>query len=220
MKETIQTVLFDLDGTLLDTAPDLVYTLNLVRQEHGLPEVPVSFIHPIANLGAQAMLMKAFDMKEKDPRLPKLRERFFELYHQNLIRSTQLFPHMDKVLKHLDERYIPWGIVTNRLTALTHSLLEGLGLADRPHSIVCGDSLSRAKPYPDTILYACKELKQDPRHCLYVGDASTDVVASKAAGSKSLVALYGYINPKDDPYSWQADGYVHEPVEIIEWLQK
>jgi phosphoglycolate phosphatase len=215
-----QAVLFDLDGTLLDTVPDLVYSLNLLRQDQGLSDIPVSSIRGIANLGSRAMIKCAFDIKDNDPQLPALREKFLDLYHQHPANFTQFFPNIDKVLQHLNHRDIPWGIVTNKPTRHTDVLLKALKIDHLPHCIVCGDSLSKAKPHPEPILHACKQLNIHPNECLFVGDAATDVQARKAAGTRSLVALYGYIAMTDDPYSWKADGYVHEPIEIIEWLEK
>lgn len=218
-KKTIQCVLFDLDGTLLDTAPDLVFAINQLRIERRLSEIPVSLIRSVANLGSKELLRVSFDINDDHPDMPTLREKFLAIYHQNIARETRFFPHVDKVLQYLDDRYIPWGIVTNKPGKLTEHLLKSLRMDHRPHCVVSGDTLSRAKPYPDPILYACRTLKYQPSSCLYVGDASTDVTASKAAGTQSLVALYGYIHSKDDPFSWKADGYVHEPMEIIDWLE-
>jgi len=220
MKKNIECVLFDLDGTLLDTAPDLVYALNLIRLERSLPEIPVSLIRSIANLGSKAMLRAGLDIDDAHPELPMLREQFLAHYHQNIANNTRYFPHVDKVLQYLDNKYIPWGIVTNKPGKLTDHLLKTLRIAHRPRCVVSGDTLSRAKPHPDTILHACRTLQINPASCLYVGDAATDITASKAAGTRSLVALYGYINSKDDPFSWKADGYVHEPMEIIDWLEE
>jgi phosphoglycolate phosphatase len=211
-------VLFDLDGTLLDTVPDLVYALNQVRAAESLPALPVSAIRPIANLGSKAMIKLAFGIEESDPRFKRMREDFLGLYEKHLADSTQFFPHVETVLAHLENQQIPWGIVTNKLLRHAEPLLQALGIDKRIGCLVCGDSLAKAKPDPAPILHACELLRQDPKHCIYVGDAATDVTASKAAGMKSLVALYGYIHEDDDPYLWQADGYIREPLELIPWL--
>lgn len=218
--KSIRGVLFDLDGTLLDTAPDLTYALNQLRQERYLPELPVSSIRSIANLGSKAMLKHAFEMDEKDPGYASLRNQFFSLYQKHILDSTQLFPNIEKVLSHLEQRDIPWGIVTNKLTKHANVLLSALGLSRRTDCIICGDTLAKSKPDPLPIIHACQMLNAKPKDCLYIGDAITDVIASKAAGTKSLVALYGYINHEDDPLTWKADGYVNEPIEIIEWLEQ
>lgn len=215
----IQAVLFDLDGTLLDTVPDLVYALNRLRQEYSMADLPVSAIRPMASLGSKAMIKLALGMDENHPEYKSLREYFLALYTKHLADTTNFFPQMEMVLEHLDASRIPWGIVTNKLTRHTEPLLKALQIDHRPACLVCGDSLSTFKPDPAPILHACQLLKYAPQDCLYVGDALTDVTASKAAGTKSLVALYGYIGPDEDPYTWNADGYVREPIEIIEWLK-
>lgn len=215
---TIQAVLFDLDGTLLDTAPDLVYTINRLREEYGLPALSLPAIRPVVSLGSKAMIKLALGIEENHINFNKIREYFLAIYQQHLALSTRFFPNMDKVLVHLEESGIPWGIVTNKLTRHTSALLKALSLDHRPACIICGDSLSTHKPDPAPILHACQLIKQDPKNCLYVGDCATDVIASKAAGTKSLVALYGYIGDDEDPYTWQADGYIHEAIEIIDWL--
>lgn len=220
MKSPIHIVLFDLDGTLLDTAPDLVFALNLIRQEQQLSPLPLQLIRPIANLGSRAMIKAAFDIREDDPVFSKLRDQFLGYYEQNIANSTQFFPNIDKVLTHLDDHDIPWGIVTNKPSRHTRLLLDALNLDKRAACIIAGDTLPYAKPHPEPILHACRLLKESPANCIFVGDAATDVTASKAAGSRALVALYGYLQANDDPYSWQADGYIHDPSEIIEWLAK
>lgn len=215
---TFQAVLFDLDGTLLDTAPDLAGALNQLRIEHHLDELPLHVIRPSVGYGSRAMLKLGFNVDEDHPTYTALLEEFLKLYQTHLTKHTQLFPNMEIVLKHLEDEQIPWGIVTNKPSRFTYDLLKALKLDHRAACIICGDSLSKRKPDPDQILHACQLLKQDPRYCLYVGDTSIDVIASKAAGTKSLVALYGYINIDEDPYSWNADGYIKEPIEIIKWL--
>jgi 2-phosphoglycolate phosphatase len=214
----IRAVLFDLDGTLLDTVPDLVYALNQVRIRESLPELPVATVRPIANLGSKAMIKLAFGIEESDPRFKRMREDFLGLYEKHLADSTRFFPNVDQLLTHLENQQIPWGIVTNKLTRHAEPLLKALRIDHRPACLICGDSLAKAKPDPAPILHACELLQQVPQDCIYVGDAATDVVASKAAGMKSLVALYGYIHGDDDPYSWKADGYIHEPMDVIKWL--
>lgn len=214
----IHAVLFDLDGTLLDTVPDLVYALNQVRIAESLPELHTSEIRPIANLGSKAMAKRAFGIEESHPKFPSLREQFLHSYEKHLADSTRFFPNIENVLTHLDNNNIPWGIVTNKLTRHALPLLKALRMDHRPGCIVCGDTLAKGKPDPEPILHACRLLDVEPAHCIYVGDAITDVIASKAAGTKSLVALYGYIQTGDDPYTWDADGYIKEPLEILDWI--
>jgi 2-phosphoglycolate phosphatase len=216
----IQAVLFDLDGTLLDTAPDLLAALNRVRQEHNMPALPLPILRSIANQGSKAMVKLAFGIDENHPNLGALRQQFLAYYEENIASATRFFPQVEAVLEHLDAQNIPWGIVTNKLTRHTTVLLEALNYTHRPGCVICGDSLATFKPDPAPILHACELLKQTPENCIYVGDAATDVLASKAAGTPSLVALYGYIHESEDPLSWQADGYINEPSEIIGWLKQ
>jgi phosphoglycolate phosphatase len=215
---TVNAVLFDLDGTLLDTAPDLLFALNRVRKEHNMDDMALATLRSIANQGSKAMVKLAFGIDEGHPDLSKLREKFLAYYEENIAVGTRFFPAMESVLTHLDQNNIPWGIVTNKLTRQTRELLKALRFDHRPGCVICGDTLPKFKPDPEPILHACQLLGQTPEHCIYLGDAVTDVQASKAAGTRSLVALYGYIHDSEDPFSWEADGYIQEPLDIIKWL--
>lgn len=217
MNKNINAVLFDLDGTLLDTAKDIVYTLNLLRKDFGLAAISLAEIRSAVGLGSKEMLRQALHIEETHPDFGKLRNKFFDLYHQHLADHTQFFPQMENVLTELEQRGIDWGIVTNKLTRHTHSLLKALQFETRVECVVCGDTLAKNKPDPLPITYACNLLKQAPANCLYIGDTITDVMASKAAGTRSIVALYGYIDDSD-PYAWEADGYIHQPLDILKWL--
>lgn len=214
----INAILFDLDGTLLDTAPDLVTAFNRLRVEHALPVVSLTAFRSIVSLGSKFMVKRALGIDETHPNFDQLRSRFLDLYQQHIADATTLFPHMDSVLNDLEQKKIPWGIVTNKLTRHVTKLLKILQLDQRPACVICGDSLPQYKPDPTPILYACHLLKQDPTHCIYVGDSIVDVTASKAAGMRSLVALYGYISDNDDPFSWDADGYICDPREILKYF--
>jgi len=214
----IEGVLFDLDGTLLDTVPDLGYALNLLREEHHLPPLPLKDIRSIATLGSVAMIKIALDLDKTAPQFHAVRERFLALYTAHLDKHTTFFPGIEEVLSYLDQKNIPWGIVTNKLKIHTHALLKALDYHHRPACILCGDSLPTYKPDPAPILHACELIKKAPEHCLYVGDAETDVMASKAAGTQSIVALYGYIGEKENAYLWQADGYIEKPLDLMNWL--
>lgn len=215
-----QIVLFDLDGTLLDTAPDMTYSLNQLCLEHGLPEIAYENIRPYVSQGARALIKQGFQISETDSRMSDLVEEYLAIYQRHATNATQLFPTMQQVLDYLDDQHIPWGIVTNKPSRFTAEILRALDLDIRALCVVCGDSLAKRKPDPEPLLYACEKLSQPPKNCLYVGDSEIDVIASKAAGIPSLVALYGYINKTEDPFSWQANGYIREPIEIIPWLQQ
>lgn len=220
MTQLIHTVLFDLDGTLLDTAPDLLQALNRLRIKHTLAPLPMSVFRPLVNLGSKAMIKYAFDITEYDPSFDSLRKEFLTYYEENIADTTVFFPHIEKVLLHLDAQQIPWGIVTNKPARFTQELLQLLHFTHRPACTISGDTLPTYKPDPAPILHACHLLKTKPENCMYIGDAATDVAASKAAGTKSLIALYGYISSHEDAFTWQADGYIYEPLEILDWLSK
>ncbi len=212
-------VLFDLDGTLLDTAPDLVYAFNQLRHDHDLPAMSLAELRPIISLGSKIMIKRLLGIDENSPHFNALREKFLAVYEEHLADSTQFFPGIEEVLSHLDETQMPWGIVTNKLTRHTSALLKALRIDHRPICVICGDSLPTFKPDPAPILYACQLLQQDPKTCLYIGDSLTDVTASKAAGTASLVALYGYIGEEENPIAWAADGYIQQPIEIMKWIK-
>ena len=216
--QTIDTVLFDLDGTLLDTAPDMAAALNTLRKQRKLQDISLDIIRPFVGFGSKALLKLGFDIDEKSQEYPGLLEEFFDVYQSCLAQSTELFPEMSLVLDHLEKNNIRWGIVTNKPTRFTVDILAALDLSRRTNCVVCGDTLEKRKPDPDSILYACKILNSTPENVLYVGDTITDVTASKAAGTISLVALYGYISEDEDPYEWNADGYIETAGEIINWV--
>lgn len=218
--KSIRGVLFDLDGTLLDTAPDFLFSLNQLRKELCLSELPLSAIRPITNLGSKAMLKHALNITEEDANFDALRAKFLGLYEQHIADQTRFFPEADDVLTYLESKQIPWGIVTNKLTRHTTALLKLLQIDHRPACVICGDTLTKYKPDPAPILHACQLINVSPAACLFVGDAMTDVLASKAAGTRSLVAMYGYINHNDNPHSWEADGYIDKPSQIIEWMME
>lgn len=211
-------VLFDLDGTLADTAPDLAAALNALRGEKGLAPLAFQHIRPIVSLGSPAMLALAFEQRPGHPDYPVLRERFLDLYRADIATRTRLFPGMSLVLDALDAITLPWGIVTNKPAFLTVPLVETLGLAGRARCIVSGDTLGRRKPHPDQLLHACEETRVAAPSCVYVGDARNDVEAGRRAGMKTLVALFGYIPQGEDPFAWGADGAISSAGELFSWL--
>lgn len=214
----VRAVLFDLDGTLVDTARDLAFALNQMRKLHGLPELLLAKIKPLISFGSKAMIKHLVGINEDDEKFQTMREQFFEIYGKHCNVHTRFFPGIEQVLAHLDTQNIHWGIVTNRLTLHTDLLLKALEFKHPPKCVVCADTIARAKPDPAPILHALKLLDLKPEDCIYIGDAATDIIAGKAAGMRSLVALYGYINKDEDPFSWNADGYLYEAIELIDWL--
>jgi 2-phosphoglycolate phosphatase len=213
-------ILFDLDGTVADTAPDLALALNLLREESG--QLPLDFdrIRPVVSLGATAMLKLAFTVEEQNPEFARLRNRFLELYSQNILCKSRLFPGISVVLDYLDENKMPWGIVTNKPGWLTRPLLDALTLTHRCKCIISGDTLPQRKPHPAPLLYACDLMSCPPADTTYIGDALTDIKAGASAGMTTGIARYGYLEPGATPDSWGADVIFDEPVEILAWLQK
>lgn len=217
MTTLIEGVLFDLDGTLLDTSPDLLYAMNAIRDSMGLSHLTSDSFNSMINLGSKA-IVSTFGITEESKEFKGLREKFLALYEMNIAARTRFYPNMETVLTHLDEKKIPWGIVTNKLTNHTESLLKALQFEARPGCVVCGDTLSKSKPHPEPIWHACELLKIKPEACLYVGDAESDIAASRAAGVRSLIASYGYIDTKADLNAWGADAIIKDPIEIIKFL--
>ncbi|MEJ2059545.1 MAG: phosphoglycolate phosphatase [Gammaproteobacteria bacterium] len=217
MPAEIRTVLFDLDGTLADTAPDLAQALNTLLVEQGREPLPYAHIRNRVSHGATALIELGFPEVAGDG-VAHLRQRLIDLYAENRHLETRLFPGMEAVLGWLEKKGLSWGVVTNKPTALTEPLLHMLGLDGRAASVVCGDTLENRKPHPDPLLLACNQAGSAAAECVYVGDAQRDVEAAHAAGMPALIALYGYISPDDDVESWRADSHINEPREIVDWL--
>lgn len=217
-KAKITTVLFDLDGTLLNTAPDLAYALNQVLAAQQQPVLPYETIRPYASHGAKGLLQLGFQINEQDPRYEALKEQLLAVYYDNIANLTTLFHGVEEMLKELVERQLNWGIVTNKVSRLTEALLANISLPYPPGCVVSGDTVTRAKPYPDSLLHACKLLNCEPQHCLYVGDAERDIQAGNSAGMKTILAHYGYIAPADNTRQWQAAGAIHAPLDLVKYL--
>jgi 2-phosphoglycolate phosphatase len=211
-------VLFDLDGTFADTAPDMAGALNRLLHEQGRPPRAFEEIRPHVSHGGKALIRFGFDLEPEHPQFEPLRQTFLRIYSDNIANDTRLFPGMGELLDSLDGRAIPWGIVTNKPAWLTVPLMEKLGLAERAHCIVSGDTTAHAKPHPEPILHACRGLKIQPGCCWYLGDAERDIAAGRAAGARTLVALFGYLAEQDQPGDWGADGMIEHPLETLDWL--
>ena len=217
--EKIDAVLFDLDGTLLDTAPDLAVTLNTLLLAQQLQPLPLSVIRPIISEGVAGLLKLGFNLSEKDPAFPPLRQQFLEYYSQHSCEQTQLFAGVDKLIDHLETNHVAWGIVTNKSIALTMPLIDHFSLLKKAKCIVGGDTLAYSKPHPKPLLHACECIKSTPKHCVYIGDAKRDIEAANAAGMRSLIALYGYVPNKQELKSWNASAEINAPLELIDWLK-
>ena len=215
MTDKLRTVLFDLDGTLVDTAPDLALALNLLREEMGRRPLPFERIRPQVSHGGTALIRLGFDRQPGEAEFDPLRQRFLELYQQNLTTHTRLFPGMEQLLNTLEQSNIAWGVVTNKPGWLTEPLMQQLQLEQRAGCVVSGDTLPQSKPHPAPMLHACHQTGSTPAECIYIGDAQRDIEAGHAAGMKTLVALFGYIGKQDKPEQWGADGMIKEPQEIL-----
>jgi 2-phosphoglycolate phosphatase len=214
----IRAVLFDLDGTLADTAPDMARTVNLLRLRRGLAPVPLAQVRPHVSKGARGMICSAFEISVEHPDFQGLREEFLEVYSDNLCIDTCLFPGMDGLLEDLERRGMPWGVVTNKFERFARPVMAGLGLAERAAVVVGGDTCPRAKPFPDPLLFAASRIEVEPGSALYVGDDERDVQAARAAGMPVLVAGYGYLGDGPPAEAWGADGIVDSASGIGEWL--
>ena len=213
-----QAVLFDLDGTFADTAPDLAAALNQVLQEQGKPALPFEHIRPVVSHGGIALIKLGFDIPQESPEFEVLRQRLLAIYKNNISQLTRLFEGMDELVTDLENSDIAWGIVTNKPSWLTDPLMAQLGYSQRAGTIVSGDTTSERKPHPEPLFHACREINCPPEQCLYVGDAQRDIIAGKRAGMKTLGALFGYIEADDDPRTWGADALIEHPREIKSFL--
>lgn len=215
----IKTVLFDLDGTLVDTAPDLAETTNRLLTIHKRPTLSLASIRPYVSHGTIGMLGFAFGVKETDPEFVELRQEFLQLYQNHLCFKSKLFEGMEEVLKYIEDQNMTWGVVTNKPDFLTRPLMQELSLDQRAACIVSGDTLPQNKPDPAPMYYAAELAGSKAEECLYVGDAERDIEAGRRAGMPTLIARYGYIEEHEDPDSWQADGDIYQPSELISWLK-
>ncbi|MGH8620835.1 MAG: HAD-IA family hydrolase, partial [Burkholderiales bacterium] len=189
----IKAILFDLDGTLADTAPDLTFALNRVRGARGLPPLPLAATRPYASQGARGLIGVGFDLHPGDPGYDALRDEFLSAYAENLCRETRLFAGMPELLDRLDARALPWGVVTNKAERFTLPLLDLLELRSRAACVIGGDTTGRIKPHPEPLLAASRAIALAPSACVYVGDDRRDVEAGQAAGMKTAVARWGYL---------------------------
>lgn len=214
----IDAVLFDLDGTLADTAPDMARTVNAMRTRRGLAPVPVALVRPFVSRGARGMIMAAFEMGTDHPDFPAMREEFLDLYADNLCVDSRLFPGMSELLDRLEADAIAWGVVTNKFERLAKPLMDALGLGTRAAVVVGGDTCARAKPFPDSLLFAASSMHVTPMRTLYVGDDERDVQAARAAGMPVVVAGYGYLGDGPPPSQWKADDVLDSPAAIEAWI--
>jgi 2-phosphoglycolate phosphatase len=214
----ISAVLFDLDGTLADTAPDLAGALNRQLQRRSRPPVPYHLLRPHASSGARGLIKQGFGMDADHPEYIPLRDEFLELYEQFLVVETVLFPDVDVLLRAIEDAGRAWGIVTNKASRFTLPLVERIGLSPRAGCVVCGDTTPHAKPHPAPLLEAARRLDVAPEACLYVGDDERDIRAARAAGMGAIAAAYGYLGTALGPHHWGADAVIQNPIDLLKLL--
>ena len=214
----ISCMLFDLDGTLVDTAPDLVNALNAVLHQEGLTPYPLDQIRPTVSHGTVAMLNHAFGNSQPEIDFKRRQQVFLDYYLANICVQSQLFTGMSLLLNTLQTKGIPWGVVTNKPHYLTVPLMRALGLVEQASSIVSGDTLSVAKPHPEPLLLAAQQCGVNPTECLYIGDAQRDIIAGQRAGMRTVVAQYGYLSAADLVEDWQADFRIQTPLELLRFI--
>jgi N-acetyl-D-muramate 6-phosphate phosphatase len=218
LRRRLRAVLFDMDGTLLDTAPDMVNALNALRGEHQLAPLPYEVVRSAVSHGAARVVRIGFE-SVGEPQFTQLQQRFLQIYRGALSEHSRLFPGMPAVLDELDMRGLKYGIVTNKAAWLTEPLLEQLQLRSRFACVVSGDTLAERKPHPLPLLHAAALAGVAPEACVYVGDAQRDVEAAHAAGMPALVANYGYLRADEDSRSWGGDIYLQQPLDLLDWLR-
>lgn len=215
----IKAVLFDLDGTFADTAPDLAYALNQVLQQENLPPLPYKHIRPVVSHGGIALIKLGFsELSPESREFKRLRQSLLDVYKKNISKHTRLFSGMDRLIERLEKNNVLWGIVTNKPSWLTDPLMSDLGLTHRAAAIVSGDTTAERKPHPLPLIHACEQMQCKPVECLYVGDAERDIIAGNRAGMKTITALFGYIEANDSPENWGADAMISEPLDIEKFL--
>jgi len=220
MARAITHVLFDLDGTLADTAPDLGRALNRLLVEESRPALPLKDIRPAVSLGAAALVQLGFGIEPGTPAFGPLRERFLAHYAADVARDSVLFPGIAGLLDDLERDGYRWGIVTNKSARFTAPLLDALGMAQRAACVVSGDTTPHAKPHPEPLLHACRLLQCDPARTVYVGDARRDVEAGRGAGTATVIAAYGYIPAGENVADWGADALIDSPAGLPPWLEQ
>ena len=214
----LQAVLFDLDGTLIDSAPDLGAAANKVRQGRGLPALPLEHYRHMAGSGARGMVAVAFGLGPADAQYLALRDECLDHYAHCMTERTRAFDGVAELIAALLSRQLPWGVVTNKASRFTDPLLRGMPLFASASTIVSGDTTAHTKPHPAPLMEAARRLGLDPGHCVYVGDDERDMVAGRAAGMQTVAAKYGYLGANADTRQWSADASIDAPLQLLEFL--
>jgi len=214
--QKISTVLFDLDGTLIDTAPDMAYALNVLLKEEHYAALSFTDIRPAVSNGSVALVQLGFPNITDDAALTRLKKRYLEIYESNLCVNSVLFPGIQQLIDTLESRQIRWGVITNKPGWLTNPLMQEIGLSERASCIISGDTTKNRKPHPEPMYLACKQTQSHPKNCIYIGDALRDIQAGNNAGMTSVIANYGYIGIEENTTEWGANYIINTPAEIIE----
>jgi phosphoglycolate phosphatase len=211
-------ILLDLDGTLLDTAPDLHAALNRALADQGFEPVSLIAAKPWVSHGAPGMVRFALGGSDRHPGYERVLDRMIHYYGQDLAVLTSLFEGMDSVLDEIEARGLVWGVVTNKRGRFSEALLKAFQLFDRAACIISGDSTAHKKPHPEPLLEACRRTNVKPAECIYIGDAVKDIQAGNAAGMPTLAATYGYLGEADDARAWGASGLLDQPADLLRWM--
>jgi len=216
--QAVKAVLFDLDGTLIDSAPDLAAAANWLRSENGMEALPYERLRPMVGAGARGMVGAALGLQPQDEGFEAARDRFLARYADGLLERTAVFPDVEPLLQALERAPLPWGVVTNKATRFTEPVLRGLGLDRRAAVVVCGDTTPQAKPHPQPLLEAARRLQLAPAECVYVGDDLRDVQAGQAAGMLTVAARWGYLGVGTSIEQWGADRVLESPAGLLKLL--
>ena len=218
LKNPIQAILFDLDGTLIDSAPDLGAAADQMRVVRGLPSLPMADYRPFAGSGARGMLRVAFGLHPEDEQFPVMREEFFQNYERRMTQDTTVFDGVSEMLTNIVTRQLQWGVVTNKSKRFTEPLSRQMSLFATAGAVVSGDTTPHAKPHPEPLFEAARRIGVAPESCVYVGDDERDILAGKAAGMYTVAAVYGYLGEKQSVAHWQADDVIESPHELLKRL--
>ena len=220
MFHRVEAVLFDLDGTLIDSAPDLGAAADKMRTDRGLSSLPLAHYRHMAGAGARGMLGIAFDMRPEHPDFEAMKEEFFVNYENAMTERTRIFDGVVELITSLHALGLPWGVVTNKSSRFTDPLTAAMPLFSTAKAIVSGNTTPHAKPHPEPLFEAARRLSVDPARCVYVGDDERDIVAGLAAGMGTVAATYGYLGPQTDFSRWNAHLHIDSPLDLLQWLNK
>ncbi|HSB95561.1 MAG TPA: HAD-IA family hydrolase [Spongiibacteraceae bacterium] len=220
MNSSLKAVLLDLDGTLLDTAPDFAFIINFMLQKYDRPTIGYAQFRQSVSDGARGMIQMAFACGDDDPQFEALREEFLSLYTQHIADHTELFPGMAELLQYIEGAGLSWGVVTNKASVYAVPLMQAMSLSPRCTTLVCPDHVAHRKPDPEALQLACRQIGCDTNEAIYIGDHRRDIEAGRNAGMSTIACSYGYVHGDDPCENWGAEFIVHDPRQIITILQQ